>query len=598
MKGLSGLWRNECFKIYRQTANRVIIIIALALSLLTPVFNLLISGALDYFDRDFDDVEYWRENAEVDLSLGNYLSDSDWEARVKATEFYSENGISQSGWKYQAFYDGYRTLLFRRYAFGYYLDGKIGDNELADAIFWDYYYADGTPKYGDFGGFADDRIVPSDGEEYTEPDVYGWFETFDVEAEYENVKAGIKEIESTLANLTVKDYANARLIELQAERTEKKNELGEIRTKVGNGDVTERDVLIAELEHEGAEYMVSIYEHMSKTNVPEEESDWLVSAAAVIGESARSSLVTVAVSEEEFYDDTMRAYNYGTDDYEKYCENVENTRANARRALMTVDYAIENGIPLPEMTPHSAKMIIRDSLSSVASIVVIAMIIVTANNIALEYSSGTIRLLLIRPRKRSKIILSKFLALFTVGVIVSVAVFIVVTLVSTIANAAVYGEWDTLTPDLICTSRVIKINSLLYSLAKLFLPLLSGGFLLSIGFMMAVVTRKAALAIIAPVVINSMSSILQLLSMNYAGEYPILKYTVLPYFDLGQYLVSPVANYSLSGLNYSALINGGMSTLVLSSNLSALTGAIVIILHFVLIYALAFWAFSRQQIKS
>ena len=591
MKGLSGLWRNECFKIYRQTANRVIIIIALSMSLVIPVFNLLISGAVDVFDSGYNNLDYWRENAEVDLENENYISYSDWMARIEATTFFEDNGVSQGTWKYHAFYENYRSLLLHRYCFNYYLEGKISEKETAEYLYWDYFYS------SDNGSPVGEKEYVSDGEDVEEKELE-WFETLDVEDEVKKIGTQISDIETTLKNLTVKDYANMQLISAHADLTEKKTALGEIKAQQKKGAATDNDVLQAQLDIEAAEYIVSFYEHMAKTTVPEKDSDWLVSAASIIGSSAGSALANVPVSEEEFHNNAMASLQYGTDDYDDYCKSVERNRTNARRALMTADYAIENGIALPEMTAHSAKTLARSSFTTVSQIIVIALIIVTSNNIALEYSSGTIRLLLIRPRKRSKIILSKFFALFTVGIIVSIASYVIIILTSTLLNGAIYGTWDTFTPDLLCFSKVIKINSLLYSLAKLFLPLISGLVLLSLAFMMAIVTRRAALAIIAPVILSYMSSILQLLAVNFVGDFPILKYTILPYFDLGQYLVSPVSNYSLSDLNIMAIMSGNFGVLTSGPDISALTGTVVVLLHAVLFYFLGFLSFNKQQIKN
>ena len=598
MNGLSGLWRNECFKIYRQTANRVIIIIALALAILTPCFNLLVNGATDFFDEEYDNREYWQENADLDLESENYVSYSDWMSRIDAQTFFDDLSIPNTSWKYQAFYEQYRQLLFRRRCFEFYIDGKITKEEFTEQFYWTYNGSDADELPVEFYGDANTVYEkPADIEQPADIDPK-WADSFDAEAELVQLGLDVTDTENMLKNLTVKDFANSQLLIYQAELAEKKTSLGELNDQLEKGSATEIDVLAAQLEVEGAEYMVSFYKNMAQTTVPEEDSDWLVNTAAIIGSSACSSLTNVPVSEDEFYNGTTNSLTYGTEDYEEYCEHIENNRANARRALKTADYAIENGIALPEMTIHSAKTLARDSLASVASIIIIALIIVTANNIALEYSSGTIRLLLIRPRKRSKIILSKFCALFTTGVIVSLAVFIVVIVVSIILNGAVYGVWDMFTSDLICFSSVIKISSLLYSLAKLFLPLLSGLFLLSLAFMMAVVTRKAALAIIAPIVVNSMGSIIQMFAMNYAGKYPVLKFTILPYLDLGPYLVSPVSNFATTDLNLTSLVNGMYGSLALNSGLSALTGAIVILIHAGLLFALGFIAFRKQQIKN
>ena len=75
MKGMIKLWHNECIKLTKQVANRVIIIIALALSVILPLLSTALF-AMQSYDR-YADAEMYFENAEStndDMDRINSLS--------------------------------------------------------------------------------------------------------------------------------------------------------------------------------------------------------------------------------------------------------------------------------------------------------------------------------------------------------------------------------------------------------------------------------------------------------------------------------------------------------------------------------------------
>jgi ABC-2 type transport system permease protein len=480
-------------------------------------------------------------------------------------------------------------MLYTRYCIGFYLDGKIDRDLFSSYFFGDLYgYVTGddeSPVFNDDGAYYDGDYNDADSE---------WLDSVDFDKVLEEIDGEIAETQDMLKNYTLRDYVASKREDYNSEVTNKQSELGKLKVRLENGNATENDVLKAQLELEGAKFMVSFCESIMKTTIPEGENEWLLEALERIGASAVYSLSDVPVTEEEFLDDPYASDMSGFDDYDDYCESIEMKRTTARRALMTVDYALEHGIELPELTENSTKNLVRNSLSFSSKIIVLAMVIVTANNIALEYSSGTIRLLLIRPRKRSKIIFSKFCALFTTALVVSVAAFILINVVSVIIN----GFGDIFTSDLICYGGVVRINSFLYSLAKLFLPLMSGLILLSLAFMMAVVTRKAALAIIAPIIVNSSSLVLQAIAIAKAADFPVLKFTVLPYLDLGSFLISPVAAFTMNDYDLMGLLSDALGSVIISSGLSAAIGTAVVLIHAAIVFAIGFIVFDKQQIKN
>lgn len=587
MKALISLWRNECVKIMRQTANKVIIIIVLVLAILLSVLVTLADNALGYISY-YDD-EMWMEYAETALAEGDYFWYSDCIARADGFKLFKENSISFDGWKYQTFFDTYEDLLLRRSYDKLYLDGKVTMEEFYNNFFWRFEDPGVTSYEGDA------EITTED--EYIGESDSSWFDSFDAEADLAETEKSIAQLEELIITGTVRTYAQGNLTQLRETLKKEKSDLAEKESLLAKGSVTAEEVKTAALTVEGTEYMISFYESVVNTSLGDEDEDWIVYAIQDIGENARKTLAgTVPVSEEEFNSEPYYASMAEVSDYAQYCRSLEKTQANAYRALKTVDYALEHGISLPEVRDDSTKGLVRSVLGMTASLVVLAMVILTANNIASEYSAGTIRLLIIRPRRRTSIILSKFLALLTVGVLLCAVTFLLVNIIC----VAINGVGDFFVPDLMCPGDVVEIGSVLYSLGKMLLPVVSGMLMVALAFMMAVVTRRAALAVVIPLVLNLFTSMLQFLAIYKSTAYPILKYTVLPYLDLSPYLSSPVSGYSSNYFSGGlvTMITGGFENTVARADVSAVIGVVVIAVNLAVMFGIGFAVFRRQQIKS
>jgi ABC-2 type transport system permease protein len=118
----------------------------------------------------------------------------------------------------------------------------------------------------------------------------------------------------------------------------------------------------------------------------------------------------------------------------KITELSPTLRADAENKLKIAEYRLENNIADPPNNPLSALL----TLSGLVEMVIIFAIIIAADMVAGEYSGGTMKLLLIRPHSRTKILLSKY---------ISVSLFAIVMLVLLVVcgyavNVLFYGFGD------------------------------------------------------------------------------------------------------------------------------------------------------------
>lgn len=99
---------------------------------------------------------------------------------------------------------------------------------------------------------------------------------------------------------------------------------------------------------------------------------------------------------------------------EAYVKNMENS-------IKTNEYALEHNINPYEETMWST----MDTLAGMIGLVTLLTIIVAADMIAAEFSWGTIKLLLIRPATRTKILVNKYIATLLFSVVLLIVMFIV-----------------------------------------------------------------------------------------------------------------------------------------------------------------------------
>lgn len=578
MSGIINLWRNECIKLFRQTANRVIIIIALVLSIILPFAASAVSRTTFSYDQSSEDFMMYYEECEDELDKVDFL------ASAQVQQFYETNELAE--WKKDKFYNGLRQAYLLKNVCEAVLDGKVDKQQAYDM--YAYLFESELDAVYDPEIIVQDEYFAKSYDVYEQETVDA--DLIDFQSFLDHANERIAENEKALPEMTIKDYANGIVKSYEEQLKEEKLLLNELNTMYEDDKTTLTMVNQQKLTIEVLEFEISISKALADTDT--ENEDWMFDAMSGSVTAAKQSLLSNFPVDKETY---LEEYaNFSDKTYDEYVEECERQQSYAREALIMIQYSFENGIPLPNSVEHSTKQIVHFCLGGLSSIVVIVMVVITATTIAGEYSQGTIRLLLIRPRTKTKIILSKFLALLTAGVLLTVVGFILVYLVSVLVN----GINDIFVVDLMYSSRVIEINAIVYSIVKLFLPVFSGILLIALAFMMAVVTRKAMLSIVLPVIISMSSVIVQILSVVGIEKYPFLKMTVLPYLDLGNYLVSPLSTFS-GDMSIVEMLFGGMSSMLFSSaGISLLYGVIVVAVHILILFIVSFVVFKRQEIKN
>ncbi len=160
------------------------------------------------------------------------------------------------------------------------------------------------------------------------------------------------------------------------------------------------------------------------------------------------------------------------------------------------------------------------ALSIVTVVITIFAIMMTATTIASEQDSGTIKLLLVRPYTRTKILLSKLLSVFFFIVTFCVFAFII----SFVAGWAIFGLTNAQVLAIFNGSSVFSIHPLLLMLIHLLTMIFQITFYASIAFTLAVVFKNFATALVSSVVVY-LGAITCNLLLTKSVAYKILPFT-------------------------------------------------------------------------
>lgn len=200
--------------------------------------------------------------------------------------------------------------------------------------------------------------------------------------------------------------------------------------------------------------------------------------------------------------------------------------------LASLIIRLNMGIPETASVWDSVK-----SLLGLTFFIKIFTVVIAGGIVANEFTWGTIKLLLIRPISRSRILLSKYIAV----IIFSIMLMMVLFVTSLVSNTLFYG-WDRL---FTASSHSIILTFELYMLkyAEVFVY----G---TLAFMLSVLTRNSAFAIGFTLVTMFLGPIVT----YYVSDYPWARYILFTNIDLTIYAVNNHAQLGGISLPFSLSI--------------------------------------------
>ncbi|WP_058301412.1 ABC transporter permease [Gorillibacterium timonense] len=248
--------------------------------------------------------------------------------------------------------------------------------------------------------------------------------------------------------------------------------------------------------------------------------------------------------------------------------NSENqmVKKSSERIVKVAEYRLEHNIPPADDQIWGGVL----NAASLIILVSIFTVIIAADIVAGEFSTGTIKLLLIRPAVRAKVLLSKYLATLLFSLLLLALLFGSAFL----TNGFLLGFGAVDTPYLYLggDGLVHERSMILHVFSAYGLECVSLLMIVTMAFMISTVFRSSSLAIALSLLVLLLSSVL-VLALN---KYDWMRYYLFANTDLTQYLngTPPFEGMTL-----------GFSIAVLS-------------VYFVLFNALSWLLFTKRDVRS
>lgn len=593
---MKGLYRNELLKLIAQNSFKVILIIALALSLLAPGAILGLEGLFQVTVERWDDVEFYEE---MKNSTTDKVEKAWYSASIDSRVYFVEHGYSNEDWIYAEYFDEYEEIARLICAYRLIEEGTPYEQVT------NWFGADSgyTSKYS-----AKPFTIPGAWAPAVEGDEDGeWIENPDFAPptkaqakEYRLLLEGEKEaMEDKLMKVTIAEYFTDRASESREKKAAVEARLAALTEQLPGAKTPPEiqginyEIEKAKLEAKCAEEVAQSYEEGAKQGY--DYTDWHVSAGTAVRERIYQSLAGAVVMGPAVYE--YEGHYDNTDnggDYDGYKKRQQTAYEDAALALEMLDYSLENDLPVDGGTDDrlGGKAGMFSAMGLSVSVTTLFLIVAAGMSVAREHSDGTIRLLLIRPRTRGKILLSKYLALLTYGGGLLLVSFLVQGVIFTLRS-----PMELLGGSAVCLfGGIVQLPALLHLFWQMLLLSAGAWVLMTVALFFSVVTRRSALSILLPILVNAAAGTVSLVTVFLIQSFPkagFLRYTILPYLDIEPFLHTPLDGY-LGGS--AALFFGEVGNAAAGMCFPA--GFAQILLAGALFTFFAFYLFRRQQIKS
>lgn len=199
----------------------------------------------------------------------------------------------------------------------------------------------------------------------------------------------------------------------------------------------------------------------------------------------------------------------------------------------------------------TANYTFQNSIGTYIAIIVMVVVIVAGVSISEEFNKGTVKLLLVRPYSRTKILISKLIAVFITMIITTATIL----LLQFIIGGIVYG-FGTYMMNVVqfdfTTNSIITLNIFAYLglifICKLPIFILIG----TLAFALSTLFLNSPLAVALPILGYMGSDVINMIAISYKWDW--VKYFVTPNWDLSQYLFGGTPMFSGISIEFSITI--------------------------------------------
>lgn len=554
MRKIGILTKNELIKQYKKVGTKVILILILISALAIPGAIKFISekernsnfyiehykSQLEYLDMDNKNLEKEgntrhnqilkairnKEKEKLNILIDNNISYDDW--RSDSVNQWFENEVSMI--TIQAILDGYETKDIPDY-FGaekIQIFSAMSKEELQEEL---KILNNSNPK-------LKDGIVKNDFMSYLDANIKSMKES--VNKQKENIK-------------TMEDAIKA---------DPKKTDLKAVLES-------------AKAQLKATEGRLEATEYRYNNKIAYDNNDWKSNTIKDIGFKYDSQMEAM-LDEERFNQQYSYQISKGMT-YETYKKDFEDKQKKIEEDIELNWYSLKNEVPQIKFQKDARSSVDQLYLMYVSVIIVIA-IIIAGGIVSSEFSTGTVRLLMIRPVSRWKFLFSKLMAVLIVGyttLILSVGMLI-------ISSGITYGfkGFGTNVISFVGGSIVEK-NYIASIIPKLMFSSISLIFIIAVAITLSTITRNTALSVGLTMMmyLGSSPATLMLTGLNMKW----VTKTIFPYMNLSNF--------------YGDSIIVGMIKQQFGVNLDPNFGAAYLLIFAAILLTISFISFVKRDVK-
>ena len=209
-----------------------------------------------------------------------------------------------------------------------------------------------------------------------------------------------------------------------------------------------------------------------------------------------------------------------------------------KQAFAKNEYLIENGeFDYNYLTPFSFNInsgektncfdFIVFSMQILTPVIIVFLIFVASSTIATELSTGTMKMLAIRPYNRTKIILAKFLSCIALMLVLILMAFAITSVIGLI----VYGIGPTSVLTVFNASKVIVLNAFVVLLLYFLSCVINCTFFISLALLFSVLLKSN----IVSVILSLLTFVFTIISNSLLYNNTWFNYLPFAHFDLYKY---------------------------------------------------------------
>ncbi len=303
------------------------------------------------------------------------------------------------------------------------------------------------------------------------------------------------------------------------------------------------------------EVTIPMLEYRLENNIIPGDGSWQDSAIQSKESNMSQLKYTTILTEEKFNEDQYFKERYRT--YSNYKAATQKQIDKFNTGIYVADQSIAAGKPDMAFVPDGAR---NQTASFLYYSMFVALLGVILGGwlVASEFQFGTIRLLIIRPKTRIKILMSKF----TAGLAICLGLYIAGVLLNMIMNGIMFGFSDYANPNFSIAGQTAFIVYFLPKFLACIIPILFG---YCVAFMLSTVIKNIAVSISVPIVCFIGCFIAMTLFVNFSymsSSMPNwIAYTPLPYVQVSSFFVENSSVEMLIGFGVPISLGYGIGLL-------------------------------------